>query len=102
MKKIWKKVLAIIAATLIPLVITTIHILQPRWHYETDGSILSVSWSPDGNMLVAGGFDIYIYVFSRNGELKWCYETGWVRSVSWSPDSSMLAAGNRDGYVYVF
>ena len=44
-----------------------------QWHYKIDSCVYCVSWSPDGTMLAAGISypDYRIYVFSKDGELKW-------------------------------
>ncbi len=72
--------------------------------YKTDGSIYSVSITPDGSYIAAGSSDNKIYLFDRSGKLLWSYETGsWVWSVSITPDGSyIVAAGGGDGNVYLF
>jgi len=79
------------------------------WDYKTDGTVTSVSITPDGSYITVGSYnDGNVYLFRRNGNLLWEYETGWVNSVSITPDGSYIAVGSGSSYsssygnVYLF
>ena len=65
----------------------------------------SISFSPDNQMLVSGGFDDEMLIWSlREQRLIKAYESpqkqgGVVFDVNWSHDGVMLAAGNNKAVV---
>ena len=85
--------------------------VSPEWKYETGWAVYSVAISSDGNYIVAGSGDDYVYFFDKNGNLLWKYKTeGNVHSVAISADGNYIVAGsggtdsnlNHYGYVYLF
>ncbi|GBF36882.1 DUF5711 family protein [Methanofervidicoccus abyssi] len=66
------------------------------WKYDTGGWVDSVSITPDGNYIVAGGNGIYL--FNNNGDLLWKYEKDlvYISSVSITPDGKYIVAGVGD------
>ena len=75
----------------------------PDWIYKTGGNIGSVAISSDGNYIVAGCNDRYVYFFDKNGNLLWKYKTGGlVWSVAISSDGKYIVAGSYDNSVYFF
>jgi WD40 repeat protein/tetratricopeptide (TPR) repeat protein len=76
----------------------TIHELN---RLEHPARVSSISFSPDGTMLVSGGEDNVIKLWNLNGEELnsfRCNQT-WVRSISFSPDSRMIAFGGEDNTI---
>ena len=65
------------------------------------GSVTSVSWSPDGQTLATGGYDGSVKLWQRDGspitDIK--ANQGIVTSVSWTADGQTLATGGYDGNV---
>lgn len=67
-----------------------------------DPSLLSVAFSPDGEMLAAGSYDGTIFLWDvRTGERLRTLEEHPVEvwSVAFSPDGRTLASGSEDGAV---
>ncbi|MBW9221315.1 PQQ-binding-like beta-propeller repeat protein, partial [Methanothermococcus sp. SCGC AD-155-M21] len=72
------------------------------WEYVTS-IVYSVSITPDGEYIVAGGLRSNVYLFNRGGELLWEYGTdGNVESVAITPDGEYIVAGSHDNHVYLF
>ena len=69
---------------------------------DTFGTILSVAFSPNGDLLAAGTTtgEIRLWNLASNIILP-AYQghTGWVRSITFSPDGNMLASGSEDETV---
>ncbi|MDX2240662.1 MAG: AAA-like domain-containing protein [Leptolyngbyaceae cyanobacterium bins.302] len=65
------------------------------------GSVLSVSWSGDGQTLATGGSDGSVKLWSRSGELIKTLDAQQriVWSMSWSGDGQTLATSGSDGSV---
>ena len=67
-------------------------------------SVYSVDWSPNGEMIVAGGngditvYDLDLNILFRNENAH----AGRVNDVSFSPDSSRVVSGGADGYLKVW
>ena len=69
---------------------------------ETFGGIISVAFSPNGELLAAGTTTDEIRLWhAKSGKLLLtCYgHSDWVFSVSFSPDSTTLASGSQDQTV---
>ncbi|KAG2440562.1 hypothetical protein HYH02_010146 [Chlamydomonas schloesseri] len=65
-----------------------------------DGSVLSLSWSPDGSKLASGGLDTTVKVWeAAEGTCLLTLEghNDRVCSVAWSPDGTGLVSGGWDG-----
>lgn len=75
--------------------------------YIAGDSMFSVSWSPDGKKLAAGGAGgvIAIFEFSDSGSVKETImqdHSDWVNQIRWSPDGSQLLSASRDKTAKVF
>ena len=69
---------------------------------ETLGNVLSVAFSPDGQVLATGDTDCNIRLWSvQTGQLLLiCHgHTHWVRSVAFSRDGQIIASGSADQTV---
>jgi hypothetical protein len=67
----------------------------------SQGSVWSVSWTPDGQTLATGGDDGSVKLWKRDGSLisEIKANQGSVNSVSWTPDGQTLATGGEDGSI---
>jgi len=67
------------------------------------GSILSLAFSRDGSIIVAGQDDNTITVLDSNSNVLWTAQAGnWVTSVGVSDNGSVIVAGSMDKTLYVF
>jgi transcriptional regulator with XRE-family HTH domain len=66
---------------------------------DTFGSIYSVAFSPNGNLLAAGtaNGEIRLWNIASGTTLPACQgHASWVRSIAFSPDGSTIASGSED------
>jgi WD40 repeat protein len=67
------------------------------------GSILSLAFSRDGSIIVAGQDDNTITVLDSDGDVLWTAQANnWVPSVGVSDTGSLIVAGSMDKNLYVF
>jgi WD40 repeat protein len=69
-----------------------------------DSSVISMAWSPNGDLLATGGSDTgkLTKVWAAEPPKEWLSlrgHNGGIYSVSWSPDGGWLATGSNDGTV---
>ncbi|WP_373693626.1 CHAT domain-containing protein [Limnofasciculus baicalensis] len=64
-------------------------------------SVISISFSPDGERIASASDDNTVKLWQKNGKLLATLEghRDRVRSVAWSPDGKILASGSYDGTV---
>lgn len=64
-------------------------------------SVMSVTFSPNGQIIASGSKDKTVKLWKRNGKLlkTLAGHQAWVNSVSFSPDGKMLASASDDGTV---
>ena len=65
----------------------------------------SVSWRPDGSMLVSGADDNSARIWHKDSGELLCLLTGcegWVNCVAWSPDNQTIACASADGFVHLY
>ena len=76
----------------------------PIWVYNTSQYIRSVKITPDGNYIVAGGWDNKVYLFNRSDSTPiWSYQTdGRLGAVDISDNGEYIVAQSSDDYVYLF
>ncbi|HZO71232.1 MAG TPA: NB-ARC domain-containing protein [Ktedonobacteraceae bacterium] len=66
---------------------------------DTFGSILSVAFSPDGELLAAGVANGEVRLWQADSGTPWRTFQGhkdWLRSVAFSPDGSIIVSGGED------
>ena len=74
-------------------------IIKRKYRKDLYSSILSISWSPDGNKIAIGSTSNVLYVLSpSDGRILW--HTGnlgaWIRSVDWNPEGTKIVVGLGD------
>ena len=70
------------------------------WTAHND-SVMSVSFSPNSQLIVTGSKDKTVKLWTSEGRLLRTFEghRGWVNSVSFSPDGRTIASASDDGTV---
>lgn len=83
--------------------------LNERWKYQCDGSVISVSATPNCSLITAATVGRRVYLFTSDGEVVWVTPTldheCWSTAIS--SDGSVVAVGTAnkkpaDGTIYVF
>jgi WD40 repeat protein len=72
---------------------------------QTFGSILSVTFSPDGKLLATGDINNQIFLWQvDNGQHLFTFEghLNWVRSVVFSPDGQKIASSSDDKTIKIW
>jgi len=74
---------------------------SPLWRYDTGGAIglvRDVALSSDGDYIVAGTYDGYLYYFGKNSSTPiWKYKTpGWAYNVDISADGNYIVVGTSN------
>jgi len=70
-----------------------------KGHEET---VTSIAFSPDGTLLVSGGWDGTLYLWRvSDGTLLHVIRAhkGWITDIAFAPDGTVLASGSLDGTV---
>ncbi|MHA1232782.1 MAG: WD40 repeat domain-containing protein [Candidatus Helarchaeota archaeon] len=78
--------------------------LYYTWNYKTSDVVECLDISSDGQYIVVGSYDSYVYFFHQNSSTPlWSYKTGdVVKSVSISDDGQFIAVGSQDNNLYLF
>jgi len=74
------------------------------WHFTATGPINAVAISADGNYIVAGTSDNYLYLFEKGSSTPlWNFSASdSINSVAISADGSYIIAGSENNNVYFF
>ncbi len=85
--------------TLKTLIQSVIWVREKNQSLDHQDTIQSISFSPDGQMIVTGSYDNTVKLWKRNGSLfkTLVGHTATVMSVAFSPDSQLIASGSYDG-----
>jgi len=70
-----------------------------------EDSVLQLSWSPDGKVLISSGADRTIKAFSvpdLEQLTDWPHQSDWVTALKFSPDGKQFAAGRFDGSLQFY
>jgi WD40 repeat protein len=67
------------------------------WDVDLVTNIRDITFSPDGNLLVAGGGNSVELWDTSTGETLALLRDDWVTDVEFSPDGTLLATGSRHG-----
>ncbi|MDQ7033420.1 MAG: hypothetical protein Q9P01_00875 [Anaerolineae bacterium] len=89
-----------IAVVLIGLAITPANTVSQSPPYE----LLTVAWSPNGDMIVGGGSDGLLRIWDTNGTILQDFQgIQWaVISVAWSPDGTRIVSGGGDQIIRIW
>ncbi|KAJ1561533.1 hypothetical protein HK096_004353 [Nowakowskiella sp. JEL0078] len=81
-------------------------ITQSHVFENNRGSITCISYSPNGELLVAGDAERSIICYDVNEKkvkiTQWMFHTSRITSVAWSPDSLHCASGSLDTNVEIW
>ena len=73
------------------------------WEYLTRGHVLDVSISADGEHIVAGSQDAYLYLFNKAGQAVWGQNLGTpVLRVMVSPNGEYICTTTYDNIISFF
>lgn len=69
-----------------------------QWQADLKGSLWSVSFSPDGQLIATGGYDKTVAILDLSGKLKTRLKghKAWISSISFSPDGKLIATSGAD------
>lgn len=66
-----------------------------------EGNVLSLDFSPRGDLVVSGGSDETVRLWTSDGRLidSFHAHTGWITAVSFDPSGNRIVTGGDDGYI---
>jgi WD40 repeat protein/serine/threonine protein kinase len=80
--------------------------LVARFTFSSPASeVVSLAFSPDGNLLAAGGSsgDVEVWDVKSTQELiKWDAHASWLSALAFSPDNNTLATGGGDQLIHLW
>ena len=73
------------------------------WRYSLNSVPLVITGSSDGQNIVAGSSNNYVYYFTSNGEMKWRSKIGdGINDLAISSDGRIVVVGSENSNVYCF